>query len=320
MGGRGDGAIIAKMLEASERIADAIVYKAAPRISKTHHEFPHKIKNHWIQHEDQQLAYEFDKIGPAARCTPAHTDRNTTAEHPTPDEIAAHIARTGWAIDPITLRSHTTDAGREIPRRTMSEATATAPDDPWVFRSRAGLSANFRDYIEKGIPLDRLESIGPINPHYNCHAYTFSRHGEAGWLAGSLVDDILLHNGFRRVADVGSAVPGDVVIYRNAGSVAQAGDAVYREISSDKIEANRKPPRVAHSGVVASVTSGEIYVESKLGALSIVRHRLDELTEMYGSDVTIYRTERPDGRFLTPVENSEEASPPWPPSPSSHDS
>ncbi|MGW4718970.1 CHAP domain-containing protein [Nocardia sp. NPDC004260] len=287
------------MLEAAERIADAIVYKAAPQISKTHHEFPHQIRNCLgrIQHEDERLATGLDRIGPAARATPAHTDLNTTAEHQTPDEIAAHVARTGWATDPITLRTHTTDGGTVIPPRTLSEATAGAPPpfDPWIFRSRAGLTELFRMNIESGVRLDRLESLAPINPHYNCHGYTFSRDGEAGWLGGGWVDWILKDNGFRRI-DIGAAVPGDVVVYRNADSV------------------------VTHSGVVADVTSGDVYVDSKQGPLSVVRHRLHEVTDMYGSDVAVYHTQRPDGRFLTPVENSGEPSPPWPPAPSPHDS
>jgi hypothetical protein len=217
---------------------------------------------------------------------------------PTPDEIAAHIARTGWATDPITLRTHTTDAGTVIPPRTIWEGTATAPPpfEPRIFRSRAGLTELLQMHIESGVRLDRLESLAPINPHYNCHGYTFSHDGEAGWLAGRWVNEILSDNGFRRVADIGAAVPGDVVVYRNADSV------------------------VTHSGVVADVTSGEVYVDSKQGPLSVVRHRLREVTEMYGSDVAVYRTERPDGRFLTPVENSGEPAPPWPPASSPHDS
>ncbi|MEU7633028.1 hypothetical protein AB0C34_24130 [Nocardia sp. NPDC049220] len=149
--------------------------------------------------------------------------------------------------------------------------------------------------IERGVRLDQLEPLAPINPHYNCHGYTFSRDGEAGWLAGRWVDGILSDNGFRRISDVGAAAPGDVVVYRDAGSV------------------------VTHSGVVAGVTSGEVYVDSKQAALSLVRHRLHEVSEMYGSDVAVYRTDRPDGRFLTPVEDSGLPAPPWPPAPSPHD-
>ncbi|MFF7945180.1 hypothetical protein ACFZC5_36430 [Nocardia gamkensis] len=113
---------------------------------------------------------------------------------------------------------------------------------------------------------------------------------------GRWVDDILEDNGFLKVTDIGAVIPGDVVVYRDADSV------------------------VTHSGVVAEVVgSGEVYVDSKQGPLSVVRHRLHEVTGMYGSDVALYRTERPHGRFLTPIENSGQPAPPWPPAPSPHD-
>ncbi|MEU1981372.1 hypothetical protein [Nocardia sp. NPDC019395] len=290
MGGPG-GEIIAKMLQAAGRIADTVVYKAAPQISKTHREFPHEVQNHLerVRFSEEQCGVELDRIRPAVA-----TGRETTAEHAAPDEITAHVARTGWATDPIMLRAHTTDAGTVIPPRSISEATANVPPpfDPRTFRSRAGLIELFQMNIDNGVRLDRLEPLTPINPHYNCHGYTFSRDGAAGWLGGSWVDTILSDNGFRRISDTGSAVPGDVVIYRNSDSV------------------------VTHSGVVADVTSGEVSVDSKHSPLSVVRHRIHEVTEMYGSDVTVYRTDRPDGRFLTPVENSGEPAPAWPPAPS----
>ncbi|MFQ6398568.1 hypothetical protein ACLMAJ_34670 [Nocardia sp. KC 131] len=79
MGRSGDGEIIAEMVRTAERIADALVYKAAPYISETHHEFPHEILNtlRRIQHEDLRLAPEIYRVGPDAR-----VDRGTAAEHP----------------------------------------------------------------------------------------------------------------------------------------------------------------------------------------------------------------------------------------------
>ncbi|MEU7633044.1 aminoglycoside phosphotransferase family protein [Nocardia sp. NPDC049220] len=79
MGGSGVDEIIAEMLQAAERIAAALVYKAAPYISETHHEFPHGILNTFerVQHEDERLAPEIYGVGPDARA-----ERNTTAEHP----------------------------------------------------------------------------------------------------------------------------------------------------------------------------------------------------------------------------------------------
>lgn len=204
--------------------------------------------------------------------------------------VAAHIARTGWSTEPIILRAHTTDRGTVIPPRTLTESLATAPIDTGIFWSRDGLSELFEQNLQGGVRLDRLELLGPINPHYNCHGYTFSRDGAAGCLAGRMVDRILADNGFRRVEDLDTAVAGDVVVYRKDGNV-------------------------QHSGVVACVRAGEILVDSKQGPLSTVRHRLDEVTGFYGTDVSVYHTDRPGGRFLTPVENSEELAPPWPPAP-----
>ncbi|NUP25498.1 MAG: hypothetical protein HOQ44_02210 [Nocardia sp.] len=209
---------------------------------------------------------------------------------PAPEATAAHIARTGWAIGPMMLRTHTTDKGVLIPPRTLMDSVSNAPVDTDLFISRAGLSKLFAQNIAGGVRLDRLESLGPIIPHYNCHGYTFSRDGAAGFMSGRMVDGLLADNGFRRVDDLGAVAPGDVVIYRKNGVV-------------------------QHSGVVAGRYSGAIHVDSKQGPLSLVRHRIDEVTGFYGSDVTVYRTDRPEGRFLTPVENSDEPAPPWPPPP-----
>ncbi|MFI9415244.1 hypothetical protein [Nocardia gamkensis] len=298
MGESGADEIIAKLLRTAKRLVAAIDDEAAPHVRKIHHESPHAIRAglSGATHEDRRLATELDRLGPAARSTAAHQDRGTTAEHLTPGEIVAHVARTGWATDPITLYTHRTDKGRLIPPRTLSEGAVTAPPPvAQLLRSRAGLTRLFQKNIEQGVRLDLLEPLAPINPHYNCHGYTFSRHGEAGWLGGRWVDDILEDNGFLKVTDIGAATPGDVVVYRDADSV------------------------VTHSGVVTDLASGEVYVDSKQGPLSVVRHRIHEVTGMYGSHVALYRTERPDGRFLTSIENSGQPAPPWPPAPSPHD-
>ncbi|MEV0106254.1 phosphotransferase [Nocardia sp. NPDC050799] len=73
----GDDRVIAEMLHAAERIADALVDRTAPQFSRKHHEFPDHIRNHLerVQHQDERLAPEVYKIGPAA-----HTDRNTATE------------------------------------------------------------------------------------------------------------------------------------------------------------------------------------------------------------------------------------------------
>ncbi|MCX4097592.1 hypothetical protein [Nocardia sp. alder85J] len=217
---------------------------------------------------------------------------------PISDDVADRIAETGWDTDPITLRTHSTDAGTVVSPRSWEEWTAGAPPPfhSGLFRSRDGLTELFRMNIDNGVRLDRLEPRTPINPHFNCHGYTFSRNGGAGWLTGRRVDGILSDNGFRRISDPITARPGDVVVYRN-------DDAT-----------------ITHSGVVAEVTSGEVQVDSKQGPLAVVRHRLREVTGMYGSNVEVYRTDRPGGRFLTPVENTAKQSSSWPTAESTHDS
>ncbi|MGO4646210.1 sigma-70 family RNA polymerase sigma factor [Nocardia sp. 2YAB30] len=233
------------------------------------------------------------------------TDENATcveadppSDRPGSDDVrqesdvlaAACIAAAGWATESITLRAHVTDAGTEIAPRTWLDVAAVAPDPiPRFSRSRAGIKEQFGFNIERGIRLDLYESIGPINPHFSCHGYTFSRNGEAGCVNPSVVDRILAENGFNRVDDAGDVVPGDVVIFRKNGGV-------------------------AHSGVISRVGPDGIFVDSKHGILNVTRNEVRELVgEMYGSNFEFYHTDRPDGRFLTRVDAVTLESPHWPP-------
>ncbi|WP_330228510.1 hypothetical protein OHA40_20505 [Nocardia sp. NBC_00508] len=105
MSGSGGGEIIAKILQAAKRIADGVVGRAAPRISETHHEFPHAI---WdglaqVKHKDEQLAPEFDRIGPAARM-----DRNTAAEHPESGRVSKEPVADSYGAD---SGSHNAEVG-----------------------------------------------------------------------------------------------------------------------------------------------------------------------------------------------------------------
>ncbi|WP_280442745.1 GNAT family N-acetyltransferase [Nocardia brasiliensis] len=63
------------MLQAAKRIADALVGKAAPKISKSHHEFPDEIRDGLgrITHKDEQLAPDAEDppIGQATSTGPA---------------------------------------------------------------------------------------------------------------------------------------------------------------------------------------------------------------------------------------------------------
>ncbi|MEV3960215.1 hypothetical protein AB0M34_04830 [Nocardia sp. NPDC050193] len=73
----GGGEAIARMLQATKRLVDALVGRGAPRVSELHHEFPHEIRHGLRQVTQKDKPIEFDKIGPAA-----HTGRATTAGHP----------------------------------------------------------------------------------------------------------------------------------------------------------------------------------------------------------------------------------------------
>lgn len=58
-----------------------------------------------------------------------------------------------------------------------------------------------------------------------------------------------------------------------------------------------------HVGFVKRIDpDGQIWVESKPGPLPAIIHKIDEFKELYG-DVTVYHTSRPNGRFLSPVED-----------------
>ena len=120
MAGSGEGAITAEMVQAAQRIADALVYKAAPYISKTHHEFPHEIRNTLkrFQHEGERLAPEIDRVGPDV-----HTDRDT-------------------AVRGVVAASE--DGGREVAAagRHLTEASATRIDpasSPSIHAARTSL-------------------------------------------------------------------------------------------------------------------------------------------------------------------------------------
>ncbi|WP_282777657.1 hypothetical protein [Nocardia sp. CC201C] len=79
MSGSGGGEIIARMLHAAKRLADALVARAAPRISAMYGQFPQetRVALEGATAKDKQLASELDRSdsGP-------HTDRNTAATQP----------------------------------------------------------------------------------------------------------------------------------------------------------------------------------------------------------------------------------------------
>lgn len=83
MGGPGGGEIIASMLQAAKRIVDALAGKAVPRVSETHHEFPHTIRDGLgrIQHQDRQRVPEFEHLESGAGAREPVRGRDPSAEN-----------------------------------------------------------------------------------------------------------------------------------------------------------------------------------------------------------------------------------------------
>ncbi len=223
---------------------------------------------------------------------PAFADQPLTPPARAPREVPAYaqqrIDTVGWQTDAMPLRDHVTDAGTSIPARSLAEGTANAPEPQWVYESVEGLIELFVIGHDNGTRYEDFEPCGPINPFYNCHGATFTADGRGGWLAGVSIDTILAENGFYAIAD-SEARPEDVVVYRNDQGV------------------------VTHSGVVEAIIPEGIRVRSKLGALSTDVHFKDEVSVVYGENVTIYRTDRAGGRYMTPAADTDIPPDPWPP-------
>ena len=68
MDGLGGGEIIAKMLQATKRLANALFDRGAPRISEIHHEFPRKIRGgvERAMHEEDQAVSGYACAGKKA--------------------------------------------------------------------------------------------------------------------------------------------------------------------------------------------------------------------------------------------------------------
>ncbi|WP_040835397.1 hypothetical protein [Nocardia brevicatena] len=71
---------------------------------------------------------------------------------------------------------------------------------------------------------------------------------------------------------------------------------------------------INHSAVVAKVGPDGILVDFGLGTLTTARPEIAEFDPRFGP-YEIYTTDRPDGRFLTSVTDSEMPAPQWPYSP-----
>ncbi|MEU7764838.1 aminoglycoside phosphotransferase family protein [Nocardia sp. NPDC049190] len=109
MGGSGSGEVIAKMLEAAKRLADAIAEKIGPWVSKAHYEFPREVRDGLDRttHGDEQSAAELDRLGSAG-----HADRDNGAERPAIEDGSPHSS----------IEAHTPHGGRDPSEISAEEA------------------------------------------------------------------------------------------------------------------------------------------------------------------------------------------------------
>jgi hypothetical protein len=122
----------------------------------------------------------------------------------------------------------------------------------------------------------------------NCHGFTFT-NGKVGWLNPNNVQHILDDNGFTKIgtfkdnAELVSCQPqiGNIVIFRK-----EEGGLIF------------------HSGVISSITDGQIQVTSKRGGRGLYEQGIFTFPSSYGSVIEIYRTDRPGGRFLVTDQSS----------------
>lgn len=102
---------------------------------------------------------------------------------------------------------------------------------------------------------------GPAGVHSNCHGWVFA--GGNFRLGPDDVQLILTENSYEEVQE---PQPGDLVIYRQNGSI-------------------------VHSALVRYVTQGQpILVEGKWGSLGVMLHATDK--SVYGTGYTFYRSTR----------------------------
>lgn len=103
--------------------------------------------------------------------------------------------------------------------------------------------------------------LGPPDERANCHGWVFT--GGRYLLGPDDVELILKENGY---AEVSEPQPGDLVVYRQGGTV-------------------------AHTAVVRYVTEGQpVLVAGKWGALGVFLHAADK--SCYGTEYTFHRSTR----------------------------
>ncbi|MFQ6225775.1 GNAT family N-acetyltransferase [Nocardia sp. NPDC002869] len=103
MTGLGGGEAIAKMLQATKRLVDALVGRGAPRVREMHQEFPHEIRGglERVTHKEEQIVSELDRSGPHEANEPG--ERPRTPEQGTEKDRLADRVETRYVsqTDPL---------------------------------------------------------------------------------------------------------------------------------------------------------------------------------------------------------------------------
>jgi len=177
-------------------------------------------------------------------------------------------------------KQYTTDKNRFITKKSMYDMLdheiIKDLSDP---TTRTNVK-NFFTFNMKRKYGDKVSILSIDQPIGNCHTYTFTRNRE-GWLSGDDVEVILADNGYRAIATAKEMYvapqKGDIVIYRWKDPQDSTG-------------------KIMHSGVFSRREGNEFYVTSRNGQYDETEHTI-AFNELYG-EWTIYRTDRPNGRFI----------------------
>lgn len=171
----------------------------------------------------------------------------------------AALNATGTELEAITGRpqSHPV-AGVRLATDTGSTLTAREPDE---VRTGAALADPEARLLANGQHNDNVIRLGPADDRSNCHGWVFT--GGKFILGPDDVELILKDNGYEPVS---APQPGDVVVYRNHGTV-------------------------SHTAVVRYTTPGQpVLVAGKWGVLGVFLHPVDK--SCYGTEFAYYRSDR----------------------------
>ncbi len=172
--------------------------------------------------------------------------KNTSNLETTVGTVPHHAARGHRAV---------TDAGQEISLK-----------EPLAARDTSTLTPTERRVIENAHLDEDVIRLAPADDNSNCHGWVFT--GGKYLLSPDMVEIILKDNQYVAVHE---PHPGDLVIYRQNGSI-------------------------AHTAVVSYVTEGKpVMVEGKWGTMGAFLHPANK--SVYGNDYTFYRSSR-NGHLL----------------------